>query len=113
MELVLWGQHMDSNFSHEAIKVFKALSHPTRYEILRMLVCCTELGCEDFDGAFQKSKPALSHHYRVLQDAGLVDYRKDGLRVYYRVEREQLDRFVPQFSEVHCNNDRQAAESPA
>ncbi len=104
---------MDSDFSTEAIKVFKALSHPTRYEMLRMLVCCEELACEDFDGAFHKSKPALSHHYRVLQNAGLVAYRKDGLRVYYRVEREQLERFVPQFFEVHCNNDRQAAESPA
>jgi ArsR family transcriptional regulator len=104
---------MDSDFSHEAIKVFKALSHPTRYEMVRMLVCSKELGCGDFDFAFEKSKPALSHHYRVLQDAGLVAYRKDGLRVYYRVEREQLERFVPQFSEVHCNNDLRAAESPA
>jgi ArsR family transcriptional regulator len=101
---------MDSDFSQEAVKVFKALSHQTRYEILKMLVCSEEVGCEDFDCAFHKSKPALSHHYRVLQNAGLVAYRKEGLRVYYRAEREQLERFVPQFSEVHCNNDRQAAE---
>jgi len=100
---------MDSGFSQEAIKVFKALSDPTRYEIVKMLVCCEELGCEQFDSAFHKSKPAMSHHYRVLQNAGLVVYRKEGLRVYYRVEKGQLDRFVPQFSEAHCDNDRQAA----
>ncbi|TKJ30252.1 MAG: transcriptional regulator [Chloroflexi bacterium B3_Chlor] len=101
---------MDSGFSQEAIKVFKALSDPTRYEIMRMLLNCEELGCGEFDSAFHKSKPAMSHHYRVLVNAGLVAYRKDGLRVYYRVEKGQLDRFLPHFFQVHCENDRQAAE---
>jgi hypothetical protein len=31
-----------------------------------------------------------------------VAFRKDGIRVYYRLERERLDRFVPQFFQVHC-----------
>jgi len=101
---------MDSDFSHEAIKVFKALSDPTRYEIVRMLFCCEELGCEDFRGALQKSKPAMSHHYRVLENAGLVVYRKDGVRVYYRLHREQLNRFLPDFFEVHCEDPYQAAD---
>jgi DNA-binding transcriptional ArsR family regulator len=47
----------------------------------------------------------MSHHYRVLENAGLVAYRKDGLRVYYRLEREQLDKFVPQFFQVHCRSE--------
>lgn len=100
---------MDSDFSQEAIKVFKALSDPTRYEIVRMLVCYEELGCEDFRCAFQKSKPAMSHHYRVLENAGLVVYRKDGVHVYYRLHREQLDRFLPDFSHAHCEDSYQTA----
>jgi DNA-binding transcriptional ArsR family regulator len=97
---------MDSDFSQQAIKVFKALSDPTRYEIVRMLLTCEELGCEDFDYAFGKSKPAMSHHYRVLENAGLVANRKDGLRVYYRLERRQLERFVPRFFEAHCQEEK-------
>lgn len=101
---------MESDFSQEAIKVFKALSDPTRYQIVKMLLNCEELGCEDFECALQKSKPCMSHHYRVLENAGLIAYRKDGLRVYYRIEREQLDKFLPLFPQVHCENFGQAAD---
>jgi len=100
---------MESNFCLEAVKVFKALSDPTRYEIVRMLVCSKELGCQDFEFVFHKSKPAMSHHYRVLENAGLIAFRKDGLRVYYRLEKRQLDRFMPQFYKVHCRDGRLSA----
>jgi DNA-binding transcriptional ArsR family regulator len=100
---------MESDFSQEAVKVFKALSDPTRYEIVRMLVCNGELGCQDFEIVFHKSKPAMSHHYRVLENAGLITFRKDGLRVFYRLERRQLDRFVPQFYKVHCGDSLRSA----
>ncbi len=101
---------MDSDFSQQAIKVFKALADPTRYQIIRMLIVSEELGCEDFDCVCGKSKPAMSHHYRVLENAGLVANRKDGLRVFYRLEKRQLDRFVPRFSEVHCPGEDQEAD---
>ena len=100
---------MSPDFSQEAVKVFKALSDPTRYEIVRMLVCSDELGCQDFEIVFHKSKPAMSHHYRVLENAGLIAFRKDGLRVYYRLERKQLDRFMPQFYRVHCGDGSRSA----
>ncbi|MDH4207405.1 MAG: metalloregulator ArsR/SmtB family transcription factor [Anaerolineae bacterium] len=93
---------MDHEFSRSAVKVFKALADPTRYRIVVMLACNEELGCGDFEGMFEKSKPAMSHHYRVLENAGLVRFRKDGLRVYYHLQWEQLERFVPQFFQAHC-----------
>ena len=95
---------MEADFSQEAIKVFKALSDPTRYEIVKMLLRDEELGCGDFDCVFGKSKPAMSHHYKVLENAGLVAFRKEGIHVYYRLERERLDTFVPQFFQVHCQS---------
>ena len=93
---------MNEDFSQAAVKVFKALSDPTRYEIVKMLVCDEELGCCDFDCVFEKSKPAMSHHYRVLENAGLVGCRKEGLRVYYHLEKDRLERFLPKFFEIHC-----------
>jgi ArsR family transcriptional regulator len=101
---------MDEDFSQAAIKVFKALSDPTRYEIVKMLVCDEELGCGDFDCVFEKSKPAMSHHYRVLENAGLIAFRKEGLRVYYRLEKERLEIFVPGFSKAHCGLGSQAVQ---
>ncbi len=101
---------METVFPQEAVKVFKALSDPTRYEIVKMLLREEELGCGDFDCVFSKSKPAMSHHYKVLENAGLVASRKDGIRVYYRLERERLDRFVPLFFQVHCQSRCRDAE---
>jgi len=101
---------MVSDFSQEAIKIFKALSDPTRYGMIKMLLNCEELGCGEFECAFRLSKPAMSHHYRVLENAGLVASRKEGLHVYYRLEKEQLDRFLPYFFRVHCENSRLAAD---
>jgi ArsR family transcriptional regulator len=104
------GEFMGSDFSQEAIKVFKALSDPTRYELIKMLLNCAELGCGDLEDAFRLSRSAMSHHYRVLENAGLVASRKEGLHVYYRLEREQLDKFLPDFPQVHCEDFGQAAD---
>ncbi len=101
---------MVSDFSDEAIKIFKALSDPTRYKMVKMLLDCEELGCGEFECAFPLSRSAMSHHYRVLENAGLVASRKEGLHVYYRLEKEQLDRFLPYFFQVHCENSRLAAD---
>lgn len=101
---------MHNDFSQAAIKVFKALSDPTRYEIVKMLVCDEELGCGDFDCVFEKSKPAMSHHYRVLENAGLIAFRKEGLRVYYHLERDRLESFLPGFSGTHCRPGSQAGQ---
>lgn len=90
-----------SEFTGQAILVFKALSDPTRYEMVRMLCQADELGCGDFAARFDLTPQALSHHYRVLERAGLVQSRKDGLHVWYRLNRPTLDRFMPGFDPTH------------
>ena len=87
----------------EAVQVFKALADPTRYEMVRLLLNCSdgEMGCGEFDRAFDLSKPAMSHHYRVLENAGLVTSRKAGQRVYYRLAHDGLERILPGFTLVH------------
>jgi DNA-binding transcriptional ArsR family regulator len=79
----------------EAVRVFKALADPTRYRLLTMLVGREELGCAEVARAFALTAPALSHHYRVLEHAGLVHTRKVGSHVFIRLNRKQLNRFVP------------------
>lgn len=78
-----------------AVKVFKALGDPTRFQIVRMLVEREELGCGDFAATFGLSAPALSHHTRVLQECGLITMRKEGPHHFFRLQREQLARFAP------------------
>lgn len=64
------------------IKVMKALSDPNRVKIVKMLQHKLMCVCE-MQEALQLSQPSVSKHLKVLEDAGLVDFKKDGLWVNY------------------------------
>ena len=78
-----------------AVKVFKALGDPTRFRVVRMLAEQAELGCGDLSTTFSLSAPALSHHTRILQECGLIAVRREGSHHYFRLRKEQLERFAP------------------
>ncbi|MCF8082219.1 MAG: metalloregulator ArsR/SmtB family transcription factor [Deltaproteobacteria bacterium] len=63
-------------------KVMKALSDPNRVKIVKMLQHRAMCVCEIRE-ALGISQPSASKHLRILGEAGLVDYRKDGLWVNY------------------------------
>jgi DNA-binding transcriptional ArsR family regulator len=91
----------DEGFAREAVKVFRALADPTRYRIVVMLAQRGELGCGDLAREFRLTLPAMSHHYRILENAGLVTMRKEGTHIFVRLNGERLRRFVPGFEEAH------------
>jgi ArsR family transcriptional regulator len=64
------------------IKVMKALSDPNRVKIVKMLQHKTMCVCEMRE-ALQVSQPTVSKNLKILEDAGLVDFRKEGLWVDY------------------------------
>lgn len=63
----------------------KALAHPLRLHILDMLLAEGELCVCDIVDKVNSSQSTVSKHLAVLKDAGIVDFRKDGLMVLYRV----------------------------
>ena len=63
-------------------KVFKALSDPTRREILRILAC-GERTAGELAEPFAMTKPTMSHHFAVLKEADLIRSRRDGTQVIY------------------------------
>ncbi|MFQ5751424.1 MAG: ArsR/SmtB family transcription factor, partial [bacterium] len=92
-------------FSTQAVKIFKALADPTRYRIVTLLIERGEMGCADFDKAFPYSKSAMSHHYRILENANLIITRKERQHVRVQVNQEILDRFLPNFEKVHVHSE--------
>jgi ArsR family transcriptional regulator len=68
----------------ELVRVMKALSDPNRVKILKMLQYRELCVCE-LQAALEVAQPTVSRHLRVLEGAGLVSYRKDGLWVNYRL----------------------------
>jgi ArsR family transcriptional regulator len=67
-----------------ATKVFKALSDETRLRILKMLQARPLCVCE-IQHVLKGSQPNVSHHLKTLSEAGLVESKKDGLWIDYRL----------------------------
>jgi ArsR family transcriptional regulator, arsenate/arsenite/antimonite-responsive transcriptional repressor len=61
---------------------FRALADPTRREILRILRK-GPLTAGELADKFPLSKPSMSHHFAVLQQADLIAARKDGRQILY------------------------------
>ncbi|MBR5315604.1 MAG: winged helix-turn-helix transcriptional regulator [Firmicutes bacterium] len=63
-------------------ETFDLLRDSTRVKIL-WLLCHTEDCVTNIAAAISMSSPAVSHHLRVLKQAGLLTHRKSGKEVYY------------------------------
>ncbi|HEY7175302.1 MAG TPA: metalloregulator ArsR/SmtB family transcription factor [Micromonosporaceae bacterium] len=71
---------------------FKALSDPIRLQLLSMIAShpSGEVCVCDLTPAFAVSGPTISHHLRVLREAGLIDHERRGTWVYYRPVGDRL-----------------------
>jgi len=76
------------------VKIFRALGDPTRYRIVRVLLEHEEVPCREISRSFRLSAPALSHHFRVLQECGLMRVRKEGPYHFFRLDRALLARVL-------------------
>jgi DNA-binding transcriptional ArsR family regulator len=74
--------------------VLHALSDPIRLEIVvRLRECGDERRCGSFDVPVTKS--TLTHHFRVLREAGLICQRQDGTARLSRLRSDDLDARFP------------------
>lgn len=81
-------QPLTPSAATELAAAFKALSDPVRLRLLSVIA--SHVGqeacvCEISDG-FDVSQPTISHHLKVLREAGLLSSERRGSWVYYRVE---------------------------
>ena len=70
---------------------FKALGDPVRLRLLGLIASETEVCVCDLTPAFELSGSTISHHLKVLREAGLVDSDRRGTWVYYRVLPDALE----------------------
>jgi ArsR family transcriptional regulator len=69
--------------SDRLVRVAKALGDPTRLELLRRIAVAGEICCKDLVTLFPVSQATVSHHLKILTDAGLVSHRREGQFGYY------------------------------
>jgi ArsR family transcriptional regulator len=70
---------------------FKALADPARVSILNRLAAADEVCVCNFVDALDIAQPTVSHHLRVLRDAGLVESTRRGTWAYYRLVPSAVD----------------------
>jgi len=75
---------------------FAALSDPVRLRLLSLIGSAPdgEVCACDLVGPIGKSQPTVSHHLRILHEAGLVSREKRGVWVWYRAETDELRRLA-------------------
>jgi DNA-binding transcriptional ArsR family regulator len=84
-----------------ADKVFEALASVTRRRILAY-IAEAPLSAGDIAARFEMSQPAVSKHLAVLEGAGLVWKRREGMNVFYGMEQETLSGTLATFLQAVC-----------
>jgi ArsR family transcriptional regulator len=94
-----------------AASVAKALAHPARLHILRLLAAQTECRGADVFSELPLAQSTISEHLRVLKDADLVSARPEGNAMVYCLAPRVFSDFIATVSEitlatVSCDSDR-------
>jgi ArsR family transcriptional regulator, arsenate/arsenite/antimonite-responsive transcriptional repressor len=78
--------------AEQVAPLLKALADPVRLRLVSLVASRPdgEACVCDLNAAFDLSQPTISHHMKVLHEAGLVDRDKRGVWVYYRVRPQAL-----------------------
>jgi ArsR family transcriptional regulator len=90
---------MDRDAAALLAGTFKALADPTRVAIVNRLTTAEAVCVCDLTAAFALSQPTISHHLRILRDAGLVEAERRGTWAYYRLVPDAIDSLREVFGE--------------
>ena len=74
------------------VQLLAALADPVRLTIVRQLAACDGICACDFTDASRVSQPTVSHHLRVLREAGVVTSERRGSQIYYRLAPTAIGR---------------------
>lgn len=74
------------------VRLLQALADPTRLEIVRQLASEDSVCACDLTACCDLSQPTVSHHLRVLREAGIVEGERRGTWVYYTLRPDALAR---------------------
>ncbi|MDX6738314.1 metalloregulator ArsR/SmtB family transcription factor [Actinocorallia sp. A-T 12471] len=99
----LSGPILDEDEAAELARVFKALSDPVRLRLLNLIAASEggEVCVCDLTTPFDVSAPTISHHLKVLRQAGLITGDRRGTWVYYRPVPTAITRLSTLFTLPH------------
>jgi ArsR family transcriptional regulator len=92
----LTGEPLDEAAAAGPAMVFKALGDPVRLRLVSLIGAHQggEVCVCDLTTAFDLTQPTISHHLKVLRQAGIIDSERRGTWVYYRLVPAALERMA-------------------
>lgn len=84
----------------QIVKLLTALGDGARLELLFLLGRHARLNVTDIASHFRLSRPTISHHLKILKDAGVVGREQIGQEVFYWLDREQVVANLHGFADV-------------
>ena len=74
------------------VQLLQALAHPTRLSIVRELSGGGAVCACDFTSCCDVQQPTVSHHLRILKEAGVIESERRGTSIYYTIVPSAADR---------------------
>jgi ArsR family transcriptional regulator len=74
----------------QLVRVLKALADAKRFRMVQEIAAAGEIGCGDLGELFSLSQPTVSHHLKILADAGVLKMRRSAQHGYLSVDHELL-----------------------
>jgi DNA-binding transcriptional ArsR family regulator len=81
-------------------EIFKALRDPVRWRIVAQMAAVDELAYVTLADTLPVVKPTISHHMKILYEAGLINVRKSGRNLYYSLRRDVLHKLIDELWEL-------------
>lgn len=82
------------------MRVARALGDPMRFRAFREIAARDEVTCHELVERLPISQPTISHHLKILAQAGLVTVRKSGPFHLYRARREAVEEHLRLLGEL-------------
>ncbi|MEE9596200.1 MAG: metalloregulator ArsR/SmtB family transcription factor [Acidiferrobacterales bacterium] len=94
----------DEDDIYLASRAMKAMAHPLRLKILCILGGSSEVSVQDIVERVGTSQSNISQHLSILRDKGILAFRKDANRVYYRIGDTRIVLLIKALREAFCGN---------
>ena len=89
----LYTRRMPTRPTDPDVKLLQAAADPVRLAILRQLSSDSSVCACDFTSCCDVAQPTISHHLKVLREAGWVETQRQGTWIYYSLRPEAVARF--------------------
>ena len=82
---------LDEAAAEQLVTVLKALADPVRLRLVNLISQAGEACTCDLPGLLDRSQPTISHHLKVLVEAGILDREQRGKWAWFSVRTDQMD----------------------